>query len=101
MPSIVWSAVAAFALCAGCTGQLTSSGTVDAGESGSDGRGSSAPSPDGPLATADGAAGFTCRTGTTSYSSGHHNPGQDCNGSCHDHGFTLAGTLFTTATGST
>jgi hypothetical protein len=26
--------------------------------------------------------------------SGHHNPGLDCQGSCHDHGFTLAGTLY-------
>jgi hypothetical protein len=25
---------------------------------------------------------------------GHHFPGQDCMGSCHDHGFTLGGTLL-------
>jgi len=42
----------------------------------------------------DGSTSFTCRTKVTSVGSGHHNPGQDCNGSCHDHGFTLAGTLF-------
>jgi len=26
---------------------------------------------------------------------GHHFPGQDCMGACHDHGFTLGGTLLT------
>jgi len=25
---------------------------------------------------------------------GHHNPGQDCMGSCHNHGFTFAGTIY-------
>ena len=26
--------------------------------------------------------------------SGHHNPGQDCQGACHNHGFTLSGTIY-------
>ena len=29
--------------------------------------------------------------------SGHHNAGQDCNQGCHNHGFTIAGTLFDSA----
>lgn len=33
--------------------------------------------------------------------SGNHNPGQDCMNGCHDHGFTAAGTIFTTASSST
>lgn len=32
---------------------------------------------------------------------GRHNPGKSCFQSCHDHGFTLAGTLYTNATGNT
>jgi hypothetical protein len=32
---------------------------------------------------------------------GEHNPGQDCMNGCHDHGFTFAGTVFTSATSST
>lgn len=32
---------------------------------------------------------------------GHHNPGKSCFQNCHNHGFTLAGTLYTNATGNT
>lgn len=32
---------------------------------------------------------------------GHHNTGQSCFQSCHNHGFTLAGTLYTNDTGNT
>ena len=32
---------------------------------------------------------------------GRHNPGKSCFQSCHAHGFTLAGTLYTNATGNT
>jgi hypothetical protein len=32
---------------------------------------------------------------------GRHNPGKCCFDSCHNHGFTLAGTLYTNATGNT
>jgi hypothetical protein len=32
---------------------------------------------------------------------GHHNTGQSCFQGCHNHGFTLAGTLYTNATGNT
>jgi hypothetical protein len=31
---------------------------------------------------------------------GRHNPGKSCFQSCHNHGFTLAGTLYTNATGN-
>jgi hypothetical protein len=40
------------------------------------------------------AAGFACRNKVASVGSGHHHPGEDCQGSCHNHGFTLGGTLF-------
>ena len=32
---------------------------------------------------------------------GHHNTGKNCFDNCHNHGFTLAGTLYTNATGNT
>ena len=32
---------------------------------------------------------------------GHHNPGQDCMNACHNHGFTVAGTLFSGINSST
>ena len=32
---------------------------------------------------------------------GHHFSGRDCMEGCHNHGFTLAGTLYTNATGNT
>jgi hypothetical protein len=32
---------------------------------------------------------------------GHHNEGQSCMQSCHNHGFTIAGTLYTNGTGNT
>jgi len=46
-------------------------------------------------------SGPPCKNKVTSYGSGHHNPGQDCMNSCHFHGFTLAGTLYSAASGGT
>ena len=46
------------------------------------------------------AAPFRCRDViTTGLDTGHHNPGQDCQQSCHDHGFFLSGTLYSSAGG--
>ena len=42
-----------------------------------------------------------CKNQQPSPGSGHHNAGQNCMSSCHFHGFTLAGTLYTSPTGST
>lgn len=42
-------------------------------------------------------AGPPCQNAVTAPADipdGHHFPGQDCMGSCHDHGFTLGGTLL-------
>jgi len=33
--------------------------------------------------------------------SGKHHPGEDCQGACHNHGFTLGGTLFAAANTTT
>ena len=40
-----------------------------------------------------GAGAFVSQSG----GSGHHNPGKNCMGGCHNHGFTFAGTLFDAA----
>ena len=48
------------------------------------------------------AAGVACKNkvlGVTA--SGQHNPGQDCMQGCHNHGFTLSGTLYASANGTT
>jgi hypothetical protein len=38
---------------------------------------------------------------TANLGSGHHNPGANCMQGCHNHGFTIAGTLYTGTNGST
>lgn len=51
------------------------------------------------VATVDGgmANPYPCKNQVTAnLGNGHHNPGQDCLNGCHDHGFTLAGTLYNT-----
>jgi len=83
----------------GCAGEIT-------GEPGSGSNGVDAPLGTGPDAANAGpdaavGGGFTCRAPIALVGSGQHNPGQDCNGACHNHGFTLAGTAFAAATGAT
>ena len=43
---------------------------------------------------------YPCKSKVTNYGSGQHNAGQNCL-NCHSGEFSLAGTLYTTATGST
>lgn len=79
----------------GCTGGLptpSGSGLPDARGPTSDARLSDAPAVD--------AGPFRCRDRITSgLDNGHHNPGQDCQSSCHNHGFYLSGTLYAAAGG--
>jgi len=79
--------VIAVALFSGCTGEITRGGsndvTPDAGGAG-----------DGPVDAAIDAIGFACRNQVASVGSGNHHPGEDCQGACHNHGFTLGGTLY-------
>jgi hypothetical protein len=48
-----------------------------------------------------GGNGLPCENPATPPGDGHHFPGQNCFQACHNHGFTLAGTLYTNATGNT
>ena len=77
------------------------------GEVGPTGAGPDAPVGGNPDASAgpDAPAGLTfgtCRDQVTAnLGNGHHNAGQDCQSGCHDHGFTLSGTVYTSAAGTT
>ena len=88
-------------LVAGCTGSLDSSGS-SGGPGGPDaghvlGGGGGSGSGSGTHVTVDAASTTpTCRNAvTTNLGNGHHNPGQDCESSCHNHGFSVSGTLYT------
>ena len=54
---------------------------------------------DGSTITSD-APAFACRNKVTLVGDGHHNPGMNCQNGCHNHGFTLSGTVYTTANGA-
>ncbi|HTR50877.1 MAG TPA: hypothetical protein VMJ10_09235 [Kofleriaceae bacterium] len=82
---------------AACTGDLSwsSSGPLpDGGASsgGGGGGGGGAVGPDAGTVAGDGGNG--CIAMQASPGNGHHNPGMDCMDGCHNHGFTVAGTLF-------
>ena len=38
---------------------------------------------------------------TAALPDGHHNPGQDCQNACHNHGFTMSGTIYTSINSNT
>jgi hypothetical protein len=59
-------------------------------------------SPDAAPVGGGGADASNCKTAVTAnLTSGHHNAGQDCMQGCHNHGFTLSGTLYASANGGT
>lgn len=39
-------------------------------------------------------ASLPCKPPNIIHGDGHHNPGMDCLGGCHDHGFSVAGTVM-------
>jgi hypothetical protein len=90
-----WSLLACAAALAGCVGQPTSTPPdadrpvrVDARLA------------DGPLP--DGMAEFMCRDKITAgLESGRHRPGENCQQGCHNHGFSMSGTLYTAADSTT
>ncbi|HEY5923697.1 MAG TPA: hypothetical protein VIV11_18575 [Kofleriaceae bacterium] len=84
-------------LCAGCTVGISDDDSMQMQQT-----------PDGGTTTSDGgsvttpdAPGFKCRDKVTLVGDGHHNPGMNCQNGCHNHGFTLSGTLYTSAAGTT
>jgi hypothetical protein len=93
--------IASIVVAAGCVGSPTSTsggGQPDAPGGGGqpDGRPGDAPMIDAPPAP------FMCRNKiTTGLDTGHHNAGQNCQQSCHNHGFFMSGTIYTSASGTT
>jgi len=80
----------------GCTGEITDGSAGNLGGDQGPDASTSMPGPD----ASPGA--FTCRDKiTANIGNGHHNPNQDCQQGCHDHGFTLSGTISTTTAGGT
>ena len=101
-------ALAVVLIISGCVvGELTPSGggstsdsTPDAGAGGvGSGGGSSGGGLD--AGSGSGSAGFACRNKVANVGSGHHHPGEDCQGPCHNHGFSLGGTIFAAANSTT
>jgi len=83
---------------ASCTGTIDTGSTggpevADAGIGGGGGGGGSG----SPGTDAGVNAMFPCKNVATPPGNGHHNAGQDCLNGCHNHGFTLAGTLYNAA----
>jgi len=87
--------LACIAAVAGCVGQASPppGGDPPDARGGADARLVDAALPDGPTV-------FKCRNKITSgLDTGHHNPGQDCQQSCHNHGFFMSGTMYSAASG--
>src|SRR5438067_13745461 len=92
------------ALLAGCEvgSALPPGGGADPGIDAPSGGGGGGGGGGGVVADApSGDAGNGCLNGTTAANvgDGHHNAGQDCMNGCHNHGFTFAGTLYSSISG--
>ena len=89
-------------LAAGCVGSVTSStgggsnNNPDASSGGGGGK-DAIHWVDAPTGSGN---GLPCLNMSTPPQNGHHNPGMDCMQGCHNHGFTVAGTLYQNATGN-
>src|SRR5690349_1038627 len=76
-----------------CTRTMDTGPTADATPAHGDGaHGDGAVVIDAPVSGVD--AALPCKQASTLHTDGHHNPGQDCMGLCHFHGFAFAGTLM-------
>ena len=93
---LLWVLLACVPAVVGCVGSSGSGGNPDAhGGMKMDAR-------SGDAALIDASTEFMCRNKITSgLDNGHHNPGQNCQQSCHDHGFFMSGTAYTSAAGGT
>ena len=101
------AAVRVIGLCLGlCASLAACVGGVQGGGGGSD---SGTPDPDAKIdapklmwVDAANGSGAPCKNAVLpAPTQGHHNTGRNCFDSCHNHGFTLAGTLYTTSVSNT
>ena len=81
-----------FTVLAACTPGVID-GPGGSNMNGPDGGGGGGGASDGSVSS-DGSAAFACRNKVTVVGDGHHNAGQDCQQGCHNHGFTLSGTVY-------
>lgn len=94
LTSLSLTCLASLVSLAGCTGSpAPTTGDAPPGHDAMkpDGRPGDGPTPD---------AGFLCRNRiTVGLDNGHHNPGQNCQQGCHNHNFSMSGTMFSSANG--
>jgi hypothetical protein len=93
-------AIALIALAA-CVGNVQTG--TDSGNGSGSGPDASIDAPKLMWIDAAGGGGNTlpCKNAATPPFDGHHNTGKNCFDNCHNHGFSLAGTLYTNDTGNT
>jgi hypothetical protein len=72
----------------------------DASSGGADGPASSIDAPVG-SGSGSGSGNGCINQVTGALPDGHHNPGQDCMNACHNHGFTLSGTVYASLNSNT
>ena len=84
--------VSAFAVISMSCGEPAPQGHPDARAASGDAHATPA---DGAAVTADAPPSMMpCKPANVFHGDGHHNPGMDCMGPCHFHGFSVAGTLY-------
>lgn len=84
-----------FVVLTGCMGTIEGTGPTGQNPDGGTTR-----NPDGKVTNPD-APSIACINKVTTVGDGHHRPGEDCQSGCHNHGFTLSGTLYTSALSAT
>ena len=90
--------LAALAAAAGCVGKTPSGGDPPDAPGGGSGK-DAGPGTD---ALVDALVPFVCRDKlTTGIDNGHHRPGENCQQTCHNHGFFMSGTLYAAAGSAT
>jgi hypothetical protein len=100
------SLIVVAAVVSACTVGSSTSGTPPGGGNSPDAAtqgGVDAPSGISPDAAGSGSGSGSGSNGcinqvTANLGDGHHNPGTNCMNGCHNHGFTIAGTIYTSAT---
>jgi hypothetical protein len=90
----------ALVVLAACTGDIPSSG--DAATGSGSAKDAAVDAPKLMWVDASNGSGVPCKTAVSPVPTlGHHNTGKNCFDNCHNHGFTLAGTLYTTSISNT
>ncbi|HSN25615.1 MAG TPA: hypothetical protein VLT45_05000 [Kofleriaceae bacterium] len=76
-------------------------GGPDASSGGTDAPAGSIDAPGSGSGSGSGSGNGCINQVTGTLPDGHHNPGQDCQNACHNHGFTMSGTIFTSINSNT